>query len=722
MTTSRRTYLGVKERRQAALWLATSLASAPEVVREALSDVVAELTTENLPQGQFNAHWRQLGRALGILPSSERRRSGRSDCKQGLSDKGGAIVREGDNAGAYKRDLKSSLARSQRLVDKHSAKAREIEAMLSKLAQEEQSPAAESLLSEQQAELNALIAKPVEEWELSPEQEAGAERYADEFVDDVMLGDEADPAMQAEHEALMNANVVDAKDKKVPIEAPPLPEGVKDSDVIRTFTKSSTRYDFAMSVTRLELEVEKKLIKTANGTTQVIAGSTREYGPSRFSVTWGALATLATMVGQFAMPMNRLATMLSNPVRRFTASGLSRMMHYIGVRLFPIYVELFSQLADAPCFSGDDTSSRVVEVAKYFKTETQANTPSESPPWKAYATPTDAEATYKDSLEKRQAELQARAHGDRNTQRNKLEEPSLCVQIGRELTFESPRRDGNGSKRSFNTTLVTGRSIANDPSSLIVLYRSHLGSFGDLVEMLLRRRDGRLKNVLLQGDLSTTNLVTDPQLLKRFCIVIAGCSSHARRPFALNEDADPVYAPYMLDQFRQLALHERVLDQVGRNQVNVSTVRNKYSLPVWERIKEIAEKMQRKWPRGTPLGTAARYIIRHYEKLTVYLRDSRITPTNNMRERLLRLEKLIENGSMFRRSIEGRAVLDILRTVLQTAVAAGTPVHKYLVDILKADPEDITEHPERYTPHAWKQRQTGKADAAGKKSVDSPAT
>jgi len=59
---------------------------------------------------------------------------------------------------------------------------------------------------------------------------------------------------------------------------------------------------------------------------------------------------------------------------------------------------------------------------------------------------------------------------------------------------------------------------------------------------------------------------------------------------------------------------------------------------------------------------------------------------------------------MFRKSLEGRFVLDIIRTVLQTAVAAGVPVHQYLVSVLKANPEEVADHPERFTPRAWAAR------------------
>jgi hypothetical protein len=46
-------------------------------------------------------------------------------------------------------------------------------------------------------------------------------------------------------------------------------------------------------------------------------------------------------------------------------------------------------------------------------------------------------------------------------------------------------------------------------------------------------------------------------------------------------------------------------------------------------------------------------------------------------------EKLIEESSMFRKTLQGRFALDIIRTVLQTAVAAGVPVHETSFDAKK---------------------------------------
>jgi hypothetical protein len=91
----------------------------------------------------------------------------------------------------------------------------------------------------------------------------------------------------------------------------------------------------------------------SDGERHVITPSTLEYGPPRYSVTWDALATLAMLTGQFAMPLNRLGTMLSSPQKRFTAASLGRMLHYVAQRFVPIYLELGTQLSGSivsPCF------------------------------------------------------------------------------------------------------------------------------------------------------------------------------------------------------------------------------------------------------------------------------------------------------------------------------------------------------------------------------------
>jgi len=379
----------------------------------------------------------------------------------------------------------------------------------------------------------------------------------------------------------------------------------------------------------------------------------------------------------------------------------------VAERLIPIYIELSEQLSDSDILSGDDTSCRVLEVSGYFKKLKVRRRKAKKlkPPWTDYRTTVEAQQSINRCEQQQRARAQQRACGQPESSGLPAERPTLGMLIGRHYDFESPRQDGTGGKQSMNTTVVTGRSVAKDPRSLIVFYRSHLGGFGDLLTSILHNRNPSAKEVIVQADLSTTNLIRGPELLERFNFRLIGCSAHARRPFALYEDQDPVYCAHILHLFTGLAMHEERLDAHGRNRHNVLAVRNHDSRKLWEEILGIAIKLKSRWSKASKLGTAARYIIKHYDKLTAYLDDPRLEPTNNLRERMLRTEKLIEKSSMFRQSLEGRFVLDIIRTVLQTAVAARVPVHEYLVSVLREDPNEIVNHPERFTPYAWANRQ-----------------
>jgi phytoene dehydrogenase-like protein len=157
----------------------------------------------------------------------------------------------------------------------------------------------------------------------------------------------------------------------------------------------------------------------------------------------------------------------------------------------------------------------------------------------------------------------------------------------------------------------------------------------------------------------------------------------------------------MLHMFKGLFMHEHGLNLFGRNEQNVRVVRGVDSRAQWQEIKELAEEMSTRWSRETKLGEGTRYITRNFAKLTAYLDDPRLELTNNHSERMLRLEKLIEASSLFRTSLEGRFALDIMRSVLQTAVAARAPLQEYILSVLRASPAEVAAAPGLFTPREW---------------------
>ena len=76
--------------------------------------------------------------------------------------------------------------------------------------------------------------------------------------------------------------------------------------------------------------------------------------------------------------------------------------------------------------------------------------------------------------------------------------------------------------------------------------------------------------------------------------------------------------------------------------------------------------MEKKWSKQTKLGQVARYILKHFKELTAYLDNPMISISSDFSVRMLRMEKLIQANALFRKSLEGRYALDIMRTIFQT--------------------------------------------------------
>ena len=435
----------------------------------------------------------------------------------------------------------------------------------------------------------------------------------------------------------------------------------------RIFFESRQRLDLEINVVTKVLHIEKAEIEGPCGLS-LVSASTEEIGPPKMSVTWNFLSQMTILVGQYGMPLSRFAALVSTPDEEFGSDRAVRYFQYVARRLCGIYLYLARQLSNSSILCGDDTKVRVLEVNRALAQGTC--------PWDEYS-----------DREKSQSLIDNMPD----------DEVSLGALIGSMLNFVSFKKDTNENKKSFNTTIVHGRSDENDPKSTIILFRSHFGGFGNLISQLLQYRDQSNSELTILSDLSTVNLIES----EIFNIKQAGCTSHARRRFSKNEDEDKDWAGLMLSQFGSIYAHEELLDIKGRNKTNTIAVRQDCSKQIWDQMHEDAQEMTKTFSSATGLGDAARYLIKHFNELTLYLSDPRLRATNDVSERLLRPEKQIQAVALFRESLQGRFALDIVRTVIQTCVASTVNGEQYLNWVLKADPRMISQNPAAFTPFAF---------------------
>jgi hypothetical protein len=414
------------------------------------------------------------------------------------------------------------------------------------------------------------------------------------------------------------------------------------------------RVSLDIVVTDIDYKIETV---TDPRTGKSVRASLDDEGPEGFRVTWEAIVNLVKLHVGFAIPINRLSLIIGRP--EFSSSKITRLLRWTAELLLPVYLYLAEELADSPIFTGDDTKTKVLTL-------------------------------------------------------DEADEGTLARRIEEEFGWTWPRADGNGDKKALNVSLLMGRSVQTDPRSTIRFFRTHLGSCGNLLTSLLERRSPKAGPVIFQGDLSTTNL-PNRELMKKFDLVLAGCGAHARRPFWRWREEDPILCYFMLRGFLMLAQLEKRIDLKGRNRKNVNYMRGRFGRKIWQALYNrcvhattghcpgpytlVKTTFNDVWPPGSDLHIACRYVITHFEELTRYLDNPYLQYTNNGSERALRIEKCMLSGSKFRKTRDGRAVLDILRTITATCVAAGMPFRDYVAYVFKHRGE-LQNTPEKFTPYA----------------------
>ncbi len=425
----------------------------------------------------------------------------------------------------------------------------------------------------------------------------------------------------------------------------------KGLNVTYDYTK---RVDLKILVTETEHQVETV---TDPRTGKSVRASMADVGPEGFQLTWAAIANLVKLHVGFAIPMNRLALLIGQP--EFSSGKICRILHYIALNLLPVYLCLIECLSDAEIISGDDTKTKVLVL--------------ESP-----------------------------------------EEDTLAKAIDEMLGFAQSRKDGSGNKTGLNVSLLVGRTHQEDPRSTIRFFRTHQGTVGDLLSQTLELRNPKVGALIFQGDLSTSNLPSH-ELMKRIELIIAGCGAHARRPFWRYKEEDGALCYFMLRGFLMLSQIEKRIDYHGRTKASVLKLRGRYAKWVWQALKHRAiaatsgeitgRATYRKdcgpdiWPPGHELHRACMYVINHFDELTKYLSNPHLHFTNNGIERALRIEKCMLSGSKFRKTRNGRAVLDVLRTINASCTAAQVDLTAYICYVFKHLPE-LRENPKNFTPYA----------------------
>jgi transposase len=139
------------------------------------------------------------------------------------------------------------------------------------------------------------------------------------------------------------------------------------------------------------------------------------------------------------------------------------------------------------------------------------------------------------------------------------------------------------------------------------------------------------------------------------------------------------------------------------------------SAPRMSRLKVwLEERLDQKLVEpSSGLGQAIRYMLKHWEALTLFLRAPGAPLDNNLCERALKKAILHRKNSLFFKTQHGADVGDLYFSLLHTAELAGTNRLDYLTTLLE-NADAVKTDPARWMP--WNYAETRVAAAAAREA------
>lgn len=185
----------------------------------------------------------------------------------------------------------------------------------------------------------------------------------------------------------------------------------------------------------------------------------------------------------------------------------------------------------------------------------------------------------------------------------------------------------------------------------------------------------------------------------KFKTFLANCLAHGRRQFVEVLENFPAECAYALKLFRKVYHHDAIARRRGMGPAQRLSYHQADSGPLMEELHAWMERQfaEKRVEPNSGLGEAIRYMLKHWEKLTLFLRRAGAPLDNNIVERALKKAILHRKNALFYKTENGARVGDLYMSLIHTCEMNGADPFDYLTQVQR-HAKEVREHPERWLP------------------------
>ena len=254
-----------------------------------------------------------------------------------------------------------------------------------------------------------------------------------------------------------------------------------------------------------------------------------------------------------------------------------------------------------------------------------------------------------------------------------------------------------GRKGIFTSGIV---SILENEQRIALFFTGHNHAGENLIE-LLRQRNELLDKPIQMCDALSRNM---PEGLKT---IVGNCLTHGRRRFVEVANSFPDKCMFVLEILKEVYRNED--DTKGMTDRERLAYHQKHSQPAMEKLEKWLNEQidDHKVEPNSSLGNAICYMLKHWEKLTLFLRQQGAPLDNNICERALKKAILNRKNAYFYKTANGAQVGDLYMGLIHTCELNKANPFDYMTELQK-NKTKITAEPEKWMP--WNYRDNLKTD------------
>jgi len=255
------------------------------------------------------------------------------------------------------------------------------------------------------------------------------------------------------------------------------------------------------------------------------------------------------------------------------------------------------------------------------------------------------------------------------------------------------------SAKKERTGTFTSGIISTREGHKIALFLSGHQHAGENLQDVLVKRTAELPAPIQMCDALTRNL---PGELKT---IVAHCLAHGRRRFVEVADRFPEACRYVLESLAVIYRNDAIARERNLSPSARRHLHQAQSGPTMEALRAWLGRQfeERLVEPNSSLGTAISYMLKHWDRLTLFLRVPGAPLDNNICERALKRAILHRKNALFYKTCRGAHVGDLFMSLIHTCQLCGASPFDYLTE-LERHAGKLSDAADRWMP--WNYRET----------------